>query len=82
MTLWWIGNVVLVAVVVPAVVLLLTITLRAALRLGRQANDVAEHAQALATHHDGWEDVTRTRELARKLRRGLERPRGSGGYRR
>lgn len=83
MSLWWIGNVVLVAVVVPVVVVLLTVVLRSALRLGRHSDDVAEHAQDLAAHLGAWRDVARTRELAGELRRGLEgSARGSGRNRR
>lgn len=82
MSLWWIGNLVLVAVVVPVVVLLLTLVLRSALHLRRQSNYVAEHAQTMGAHLGEWQEVARTRELARELRRGLGGTEVSDGTRR
>jgi len=79
LSLWWIGNVVLVAVVVPVVVVLLTVVLRSALRLSRESDDIAEHAETLAAHLGGWQEVARTRELARELRSGLMASRGVPG---
>ncbi len=78
MSLWWTGNVVLVAVVVPVVVLLLTVLLRSALRLKQQCDAVAEHAEALSAPLGAWRGLEATRELAAQLGDELESRHGVG----
>lgn len=63
MTLWWIGNAVLLAVVAPAVVFLLTGLLRQVMRLNKLAEGVLDHGVALSGHLDALPQLLTTREL-------------------
>ncbi len=73
MALWWIGNAVLLLVVIPAVVVVAQRVLRPALEIRRYADDAAEHGALLPSHLDPLEDLDRTRELAGHVATGLER---------
>jgi len=63
MNLWWIGNVALLVVVAPAVVVLLTGLLRQVNRLNRLAEDILEHGVAVTAHLDALPALAQTREL-------------------
>lgn len=74
MTVWWISNALYVLVVVPIVVVLLTLLLRAALQVTRHADQMAEAGKALppgvgALHSE----LGRTAERAHKVGNELER---------
>ena len=73
MTLWWIGNVVFVVVVLPVVVLLLNRLLRPAVEIKRYADDILEHGVLLIASLDGVEDLLRTRDLVKQVGAGVER---------
>lgn len=64
MNLWWIGNLALLVVVAPAVVVLLMGLLRQINRLNRLADDVLEHGVALSGHLDALPALGETRQLA------------------
>ncbi len=63
MWLWWIGNAVLLVVVVPVVLLLANRVMRPALEIQRYADDILEHGVALTVNLEPVPAVARTREL-------------------
>lgn len=63
MLLWWIGNLVLLFVVVPVVLLLLNRLLRQIMEINSYANDILEHGVALTGALDAVPKLLRTREL-------------------
>ncbi len=74
MTLWWIGNAVVLLVVVPLVVALLVLLLRAALEVDRRANEVAEGGRGLAPGVEGLrDDLAKSAEVAKGAGGELER---------
>ncbi len=64
MLLWWIGNLVLLFVVVPVVLLLLNRLLRQIMEINAYANDILEHGVGITAALDGVPKLLRTRELA------------------
>jgi len=62
--LWWIGNLVLLVVVVPLVLLLLNRLLRQIMEINAYANDILEHGVGITAALDAVPKLVRTRELA------------------
>ena len=74
MTVWWVANAVYLLVVVPIVVVVLTLLLRAALGVSRHADELAAAGAALAPGVDGLGDALgRTAERTQEVGNGLER---------
>ncbi len=74
MTVWWLGNIVYLVVVVPIVVVLLTLLLRAALEVNRHAGDIAAAGQALPPGVGGLHaELGQTAERAKQVATELER---------
>lgn len=63
MILWWIGNLVLLFVVVPVVLLLLNRLLRQIMEIDAYANDILEHGVGITAALDAVPKLVRTREL-------------------
>ena len=63
MLLWWIGNLVLLFVVVPVVLLLLNRLLRQIMEIDAYANDILEHGVGITSALDAVPKLVRTREL-------------------
>lgn len=63
MWLWWIGNLVLLLVVVPVVLLLANRVLRPALEIQRYADDILEHGVGLTENLAPVPAVAETRDL-------------------
>ena len=63
MNLWWIGNIALLVVVAPAVVVLLLGLLRQVNRLNRLADDILEHGVGLTGQLDALPALAETRQL-------------------
>lgn len=63
MWLWWIGNLVLLLVVVPVVLLLANRVLRPALEIQRYADDILEHGVGLTENLAPVPAVADTRDL-------------------
>ena len=63
MALWWAGNAVLLAVVVPVVLLLANRVLRLAVEIRRYADDILDHSVALTGNLDPVSAVGDTRDL-------------------
>lgn len=64
MTLWWIGNAVLLLVVAPAVVLLLVRLLQQVNRLNRLADRVLDQGVAVTSNLDDLPKLLQTQQLA------------------
>jgi hypothetical protein len=62
--LWWIGNLILLFVVVPVVLLLLNRLLRQIMEINAYANDILEHGVGITAALDSVPKLVRTRELA------------------
>ncbi|MEW6154371.1 MAG: hypothetical protein AB1673_10350 [Actinomycetota bacterium] len=77
MTLWWIGNAVLLLVVAPVCVALLTGLLKQVTRLNRLADSTLEHGVALSGQLDGLPKLLRTQQLTTAAR-GLVGRYGAG----
>lgn len=74
MTVWWIANAAYVLVVVPIVVVLLTLLLRAALEVSRHAEEMSEAGKALPPGVGGLhQELGRTAERAQRVGTELER---------
>lgn len=63
MWLWWLGNAVLLLVVVPVVLLLANRVIRPATEIQRYAEDILEHGVNLTGHLDPVPAVADTRDL-------------------
>jgi len=72
-TLWWLGNAVLIAVVVPVVIVLLEGVRKPALKIKRHADRIAEHSRSLPAGAEPIQGLTLTLELVEELSGGLER---------
>jgi hypothetical protein len=73
MTLWWIGNIVLLAVVIPVVLVLMFRVLRPALQIKKQAEGVAAVGTSISTHLDSVHDLVETQRLVGETNAGLGR---------
>ncbi|MHB8656518.1 MAG: hypothetical protein ACYC91_00970 [Solirubrobacteraceae bacterium] len=74
MTLWWIGVVVFLVVVIPVVALILQRLLRPALQIKAYADDIAEYGGQFAPHIAGAvEELVTTRRLVAAVRPEVER---------
>lgn len=67
MTLWWIGNILLVVVVFPVVVLLLRDVLTATKEIHAYAADALEHGVLAIAQLDALDDLDTTAEAAERL---------------
>lgn len=73
MLLWWLGNLVLLFVVVPVVLLLLNRLLRQIMEINAYANDILEHGVNITGALDAVPKLVRTRELAGTANRAAGR---------
>lgn len=68
MLLWWLGNIVLLFVIVPVVLLLLNRVLRPIKEIDAYANDILEHGVGITGALDAVPKLERTRELSSAAR--------------
>jgi hypothetical protein len=73
MTLWWIANIVFLAVIIPVVIMLLNRVLRPALEIGKYSDDVLEHGVILIASLDATEELLKTRDLVKQVGAGVGR---------
>lgn len=73
MTLMWIGNALLLLVVIPAVVIILRRVLEPAIEIKAYADDITEHGAQFAPHLGALGELKTTRELVRQVNVDLER---------
>lgn len=73
MTLWWIGNIVFVAVVIPLVVFLLNRVLTPVVEIGKYADDILEHGVLAIAALDAADELITTRDLVKEVGSGIGR---------
>jgi hypothetical protein len=73
MTLWWIGNIIFIAVIVPVVVMILNKVMEPAVHIRMYADDICDHVEQFPPHLESLQDLGRTRDLVRQARGGIER---------
>ena len=71
MTLWWIGNLVLAAVIIPVVLILLKNLLKPVARIGRETNTILAGGVTIAHQLDQLEHVVHTRDSIKQVRAGV-----------
>lgn len=71
--LWWIGNVLLIAVIVPLVAGLLRAVLVPVQQIHSYAADALEHGVLLIAQLDAVDDLVETRDSARRVGAGVQR---------
>lgn len=66
MTLWWIGNIILIAVVIPVVIAILIQVLTPIFQIRQYAEDILEHGGQFPGHLDDIAaELVKTQELVR-----------------
>lgn len=73
MTIWWIGNIVLLVVIVPVVVLLLVGVVRAATKVKRTLDDIHEVGGDMVSDLDAVRELATTETLVGQTTAGLTR---------
>ncbi len=73
MSLWWIGNIIFLAVVIPVVVLILGQVLAPVKQIGIYVDDITEHGALFGRHLDALKELGTTRELVSETKEELER---------
>ena len=71
MALWWLGNLILAAAVIPVVVILLTNLLKPVTNIGAEADAILAGAGTVAGQLDQLEHVVHTRDSIRQVRAGV-----------
>ncbi len=73
MTLLWIGNLIFLAVVIPAVVIILRRVITPAVEIKASVDDITEHGAQFAPHLGAVSELATTRQLVRDVNVELER---------
>ena len=73
MTLWWIGNVLFVGVIIPLVIWILNRVLEPAKQIEYYADDILDSGGQFPGHLTALRELGRTRDLARQVNVDLER---------
>lgn len=73
MVLWWIGNILLIAVVAPTCLYFLNRVLRPIFEIRAYADDILDHGVKLTAALDAVPKLFRTRELTSAARQGVSR---------
>ncbi|MDP9021625.1 MAG: hypothetical protein M3N57_02790 [Actinomycetota bacterium] len=73
MVLWWIGNLIFLFVVIPAVLVLLSTLLSPIEEIRIYADDALDHAQNVLAALDDVEGLLDTRSLVRDTSNGVQR---------
>ena len=71
MTLWWIGNLVLAAVIIPVVLILLKNLLAPVAKIGREADMILAGGVTIAHQLDLVEHVVHTRDSIKQVSAGV-----------
>ena len=71
MALWWIGNVVLAAVVIPVVLLLLHNLLKPVAQIGREADAILAGVVTVASQLDLLGELVSTEQSVKQIRAGV-----------
>lgn len=73
MTLWWIGNVIFIVVIIPVVVLLLQLLLNPVVKIKKRVDSIHTKAGRLVVDLDSVTQFVQTRTTVRGIRDGLLR---------
>lgn len=73
MTLWWIGNILFVAVIIPLVIWILNRVLEPATQIEYYADDILDSGGQFPEHLTALRELSRTRDLSRQVNVDLER---------
>lgn len=73
MTLLWIGNLIFLLVVIPAVVIILRRVLEPAGEIKLYADEIAERGALFGPHLDSLQELGTTRDLVKRVNVDLER---------
>lgn len=73
MVLWWIGNILLIAVVAPTCIFFLNRVLRPIYEIRAYADDILDHGVKLSGTLDAVPKLFRTRELTSAARQNVGR---------
>ncbi len=73
MALWWIGNIIFVALIIPVVIMLLNRVLRPAAEIKKYTDDILEHGVILIASLDATEELLKTRDLVKEVGGGVGR---------
>lgn len=73
MTLWWIGNIAFVLVIIPLVIWILNRVLEPATQIEYYADDILDSGGQFPVHLQALSELGRTRDLARQVNADLER---------
>ena len=73
MVWWWIGNILLIAVVAPVCLLFLNKVLRPAKEIKAYADDILEHGVGITAELDAVPKLVRTKELTGTARQAVGR---------
>jgi hypothetical protein len=69
--LWWIGNILFVAVIIPVVILILIQVLTPIREIRAYADDIAEHGGLFGPHLEATADLAKTRDLVKQVNAGV-----------
>lgn len=73
MALWWIGNIVLLAVVIPVVIMILISVVKPAASIKRRSDDLTVVGGSIVTNLDSVYDLLETQRLVGLTGAGLGR---------
>jgi hypothetical protein len=73
MTLMWIGDLVLLLVVIPAVVIILRRVITPAFEIKAYVDDITVHGAQFAPHLEALSELDTTRHLVKQVNADLER---------
>ncbi|MDT5209063.1 MAG: hypothetical protein QOF67_1478 [Mycobacterium sp.] len=69
--LWWIGNIIFVAVIIPVVILILIQVLTPIREIRSYADDIAEHGGLFGPHLEATAELAKTRALVKEVNSGV-----------
>lgn len=72
MFLWWIGNLIFLAVIIPVVVTLLNNLMEPIVEIRRYGDDVLEHGVLLIAALDAIDELEETRDSLAKVNSGIK----------
>lgn len=73
MSLWWIGNIIFLGVIIPVVVLILFQVLAPLFQIRKYAEDITHNAVQFGPHLDALQELATTSELVKEAGAGLGR---------
>jgi hypothetical protein len=71
MALWWLGNLILAAAIIPVVVMLLNNLLKSVTNIGAEADTILEGGVTVASQLDLLPHVVHTRDSIQQVRAGV-----------